>query len=307
MKSIFAFAVSVFAAMFLFGTMLSAQRTDTLVVSDLYVSHIIFPSDISYYTWSGDENIKVRLVGENSNIIAMKANTPFDIPCSVSCLESSGTMHTFIIRYTRNPSVLIYDRRSERNTMTAPQQGQSALRGESGPAVSPDSFQGSVPGGSPGVNSSNWKGGMAPPMSFVAEYPRGLFHLGVKNYGIEIHCTNIFVHNDITYLAFSIYNGSGISYVLDNMSFNISEKGGKTKRSRRTVVSTPVFARSRWGANTVAPGSTVNFAFSFDKLTLVRKQVLEVEFFEKGGSRAFNMTIPGRDINGARDEFSSYR
>lgn len=305
MKPILSFAASFVAAVFFSCAPAAAQRTDTLVVSDLYVSHIIFPSDISYYTWSGDEYIKVKLVGENSNIIAMKANAPFDVPCSVSCLESSGTMHTFIIRYTRNPSVLIYDRRSERNTMMAPQQSSGRSEGFSGTVTDP--FSGSAPGQAQGVNSSNWKGSMAPPMSFIAEYPRGLFHLGVKNYGIEIHCTNIFVHNDITYLAFSIFNGSGISYVLDNMSFNISEKGGKTRRSRRTVVSSPVFARSRWGANTVAPGATVNFAFSFDKLTLVRKQVLEVEFFEKGGSRAFNMTIPGKDINGARDEFSSYR
>ena len=40
--------------------------------------------------------------------------------------------------------------------------------------------------------------------------------------------------------------------------------------------------------------------FTFDKIALVKGQVLRVYFYEKGGARNLMVTMNGKDVNGAK-------
>lgn len=61
-----------------------------------------------------------------------------------------------------------------------------------------------------------------------------------------------------------------------------------------------VFPKQVFGLGPVAPGTEGRFVFTFDKLVLVRGQVLRVYFYEDGGVRNFVMTLEAGDVNGAR-------
>ena len=55
-----------------------------------------------------------------------------------------------------------------------------------------------------------------------------------------------------------------------------------------------------YGLSTVTPSSEGRMVFTFDKLALLRGQVLRVYFYEDGGARNLVMTLSQKDINQLR-------
>lgn len=134
-------------------------------------------------------------------------------------------------------------------------------------------------------------------LSDYAAMKQELYHLGTREYGIELRCENIFVKDDVLYLVFSLRNDSAVSYEMSTPRFAVES----ARRSRRGLqYEKAVLPRSAYGMGTVAPGSESRMVFAFDKLALVKGQVFRVYFYEKGGSRNLRVTMSGRDVNGAR-------
>ncbi len=66
----------------------------------------------------------------------------------------------------------------------------------------------------------------------------------------------------------------------------------------------PLSSRMRpvrsYGLGTVAPSAEGRFVFTFEKIALVKGQVLRVYFYEKGGARNLMMTFGINDVNEAK-------
>ena len=123
---------------------------------------------------------------------------------------------------------------------------------------------------------------------------RELYHLGAREYGIEMLCTNIAVQDDVLYLIFTIKNDSALSYELSTPWFAVESK----RLTRRGLqYEKAVFPLQAYGLGVVPPGAERRLVFTFDKLTLLRGQVLRAYFYETGGSRNLVMTLGMRDIN----------
>lgn len=127
--------------------------------------------------------------------------------------------------------------------------------------------------------------------------PKELYHIGAKDYGIEVFCDNLLVKDDVLFIVFSIKNGSSVSYDLSDPRFAIESKR-KTKRGLQYEKA--VFPRQSYGLGVTAPDGKSRPVFTFDKVTLTRGQVLRVYFYERGGSRNFCITLSPNDINKAR-------
>lgn len=265
--------------MFLCGIPAFAQM-DTLYVSTDYTSHVIFSTDVPYADISNSRFVIARIIEKNKNMLAVKAREPFTGSCSLSALESNGTMHTFIVVYKQFPTELVIDMR-KRNPLA-----------EEGPSVN-----GRAGGSVAGENVSTWKTGSAPLLKDVISYPQRLFHIGKKDYDIEVLCEDIFAYSDITYIILSLKNNSGISYNINDASFT---REMKSKRSRKLTNEGPVLPRSRYGNLSAGPGARSRIVYSFDKLSLYKNQVLKVYFYEEGGQRNLTLTISADDINKAR-------
>lgn len=256
-----------------------AQK-DTLRLSSLFTTHLIFSTDVVYADNSNPKTVAARPIEKNMNVIALKAREPFDTPSSVSVLESGGRMWTYIVVFDDHPDELIID-------MRGPQGGVSQAQGG-------DKGKAGVKGS--GDLASNWKRGDAPVLSEVAAMPRELFHIGTKGYDIKAACVNIYSYSDITYVVLSLENGSGISYNIVDATFVIESR----KSTKRTVkYDDPVFPRSKWGSLAAAPGGSATMVYSFDKLTLSKDQVLRVYLYEDVGQRNLVMTIDATDLNKA--------
>ena len=247
-----------------------AQAPDTLFISTSQVVHLRFGSELKYVNL-GNKAIVAKIVDGSKDYVAVKARAPFDICTSMSCLESTGTMHTFLVAYRESPARLDIDTRLPVRTGVSPEVSAAAPADTS--SFSPQSF---------------------------ADYTamkQELYHLGTKGYGIEILCENIFYKDDILFLLISLHNSSSVSYALASPRFAVESK----KRTKRGLqYEKAVFPKQSYGLGVVAPSSVGRMVFTFDKIALVKGQVFKVYFYEKGGVRNFVLTLAPEDINVVR-------
>ncbi len=258
----------------------SAQAPDTLFISTTQVVHLRFASELKYVNL-GNKAIVAKIVDGSKDYVAVKAREPFDICTSMSCLESTGAMHTFLVAYREHPSRLDIDTRSTTASPEAPAPGEAA---------SPFSFSSSYADGGPSASSA------IEFESLVSMKPE-LFHLGTSGYGIDILCENIFYKDDVLFLLISLKNGSAVSYALSDPRFSVESKR-RTKRGLQYEKA--IFPRQTYGLGVVQPDATGKLVFTFDKVSLTRGQVFRIYFYEKGGARNFVLTFSAGDVNGAK-------
>jgi len=251
----------------------SFAQTDTLFLSASYTTHIIFSTDLTYADLSNNKVIAARIVEQNKNMLAVKARSPFSELTSLSALESNGSMHTWIVKYTPSPSELIVDTRTGRRIT------------DDSPATKAKDR---------GVSRNGHAD--APVLSDIIDNRQGLYHLGTSQYDISVLCENIFAYSDITYIILSLKNASGVSYDISDATFVVESK----KKGKRTVMfEKTLFPRSRYGSLSAGAGEVARIAYSFDKMTLSKDQVLKVYFYESSGQRNLYLTIDTEDINKA--------
>ena len=240
----------------------SAQASDTLYISTLQVVHLRFASELKYVNL-GSRDIIAKIVDGSKDFVAVKARAEFTGCTSLSCLEASGAMHTFLVAYREHPSRLEWDTRS------------SSLSSQTPPEV------------------------RSTPIEFdkILSMKQELYHIGAKEYGLEVRCENIFVKDDVLFLLVSLRNDSAVSYGVSAPRFAIESK----RRSRRGLqYEKAVFPRQSYGLGTVLPGAEGRLVFTFDKLALLRGQVFKVYFYEDGGARNLVLTFNVNDINKAK-------
>jgi len=251
-----------------------AQAPDTLFISTSQTVHLRFASELKYVNL-GSRDIVAKIVDGSKDFVAIKAREPFEGCTSMSCLELSGAMHTFIVAYREHPPRLDID------TRAVPSSNPSG-------ADSPFSFSPSIADGAPSASFS---------FDEIVSMKQELFHIGTHGYGIDILCENIFVKDDVLFLLISLRNSSSVSYDLSSPRFSIESKR-RTKRGLQYEKG--VFPRQAYGLGTIAPGEEGRLVFTFDKMALTRGQVLRVYFYERGGSRNYVLTLGAKDVNGAK-------
>lgn len=239
-----------------------AQVPDTLFITTSQVVHLRFDSELKYVSL-GSKDIVAKIVDGSKDFMAVKAREVFEGCTSLSCLESTGAMHTFLVAYRERPSRLEVDTRSNQKD-TAPMDTVSFSKHS---------------------------------ISDIVHMRQDIYHIGTRGYGIDILCENIFVKDDTLFLLISVKNGSAISYEFSTPHFAVESP----KRSRRGLqYEKAVSPKQTYGLGTVAPGGKGKLVFTFDKLTLLKRQVFRMYFYEKGGSRNFTVSLNGDDVNKAK-------
>ncbi len=234
-----------------------AQEADTVRISTTQTTHIRFTTDLKYVDL-GSKAIVGKIVDSSKDIVALKAREPFDYCTSISCLETSGRIHSFIVAYEENPEHLIVD-------MTATPANHPAVVSEI--TVAKDSIL---------------------TYEKICKMPKEIYHIGAKDNKISVECDNIFVHDDILYIAISVYNNSSVSYTLSTPRFVIESKR-KTKRGIQYEKA--VYPKEVYGLGTTLPGKTSMIVLTFDKISLIRGQVFRIYLYEQDGLRNFTLTI----------------
>jgi len=253
----------------------SFATVDTLRLSASYTTHIIFATDVTYADLSNSKIVAAKIVEQNKNMLAVKARCPFSESASISALESNGRMHTWIVIFDPSPAELIIDTRVQPSPV-----GQSDI---------PEKRNRER-----GVSRNGHDD--APVLSEIINCRQKLYHLGTSQYDISVLCENIIAYSDITYIILSLKNSSGVSYDISDATFVVESK----KKEKRTVIfDKTLFPRSRYGSLSAGPGEVARIAYSFDKMTLSKDQILRIYFYESSGQRNLSLSIDTDDINKA--------
>ena len=246
-----------------FASPRASAHTDTIRISNITTTHIRFSSEIKYVDLSS-RVLAAKIVDGSRDIIALKAREPFDFTTTMSCLEANGAMHTFLVQFEEYPKELVIEAGAR--------------------TVSDEPARQDIP-----------VSGTATLEAALAQ-PKSLYHIGARDYGISILCDNIFIKDDVMYVVLSIENRSTVSYTLSEPRFSIESK---RRTSRGLVYEKQIFPKNVLGLVSVAPGTTVRAAFSFDKVSVLKGQVLRAYLYEAGGSRNYVLTFSEKDINQA--------
>lgn len=266
MNRIIRLIATISSVAFLITQNVAAQECDTVKISTYATTHIRFASDIKYVDISS-KVIAAKIVDGGRDILALKARESFDHTTSVSCLEASGTMHTFIVMYAEHPSELIIDTRKSK----------TAIPTTTAVHHTPDSTR-------------------TMDIQEMMKRPKRFHHLGGLSDGIECFCDNIFIHDDVCYLVLSFHNKSNLSYDFSDPRFTIESK----RHSRKKLpYEKHLYPKQAIGLNKVSPSQTQTLLFSLDKFTLMPNQTFNLYFYEKGGSRNFRIVFENYDFKKA--------
>ena len=233
-----------------------------LHLSTLYTTHVVFRSDLVYADLSNTRLVAAKIVDQNRTMLALKAREPFEVPSSVSALESDGTIHTFIVVYREHPDRLVVDMRGDRQHKSGTTLEKILER------------------------------------SFVKPSQR-IFHIGQRVYVLQLLCEDLYVRDDNTCFVLSLKNVGGVSYEAGDATFVIEnrKKGKRSIQYERNL-----YPKEHSGSLSAAPGTTSRIVYRFDKTTITKDQVLKVYLYETGGQRNLVLTLSHRDINKARRE-----
>ena len=161
----------------------AAAQTDTIRISSNVTTHIRFGSEIKYVDLS-NRVLVAKIVDGSRDILALKAREPFDFATTMSCLEASGEMHTFFVKYCEAPSELVYDSRISRESGRE----QVSL------------------------------------LSQALEQKKNLYHIGGKGYDVSVFCDNLFIKDDVLYVVLDFQNRSSTTFALSEPRFSIESR-----------------------------------------------------------------------------------
>ena len=275
MRRVILFAVLLTA----FVNVATAFPVDTVYISTLSTTHIRFSSELKYVDLS-NKVLSARIVEGSKDIVAVKAKGAFEFTTTMSCLESDGRLHTFIVAYEESPEVLIVDMR------------RSPVR----PGMTDLSKTGMADMTKPRVTDLVQEN-LDEKVGVLDSLEREIYHIGDVAYDIKVLCENVIIKDDVTYIVLSVENGSAVSYSMSSPRFVIESKR-KTKRG--LVYEKQLFPKHTSGDSVTAPGTVSRMVFSFDKVTLVKGQVFRIYLYEDGGPRNFVLSFGVRDLNRAK-------
>lgn len=161
----------------------AAAQTDTIRISNNVTTHIRFASEIKYVDLSS-RVLVAKIVEGSKDILALKAREQFDFATTMSCLEASGEMHTFFVKYCDTPSELVYDSRKSKEA------GQM-----------PTSL-----------------------LSRALDQKKSLYHIGDKGNGMAVFCDNLFIKDDVLYVVMDFQNRSSTTFALSEPRFSVESR-----------------------------------------------------------------------------------
>ena len=281
----------------LFALSMSAQNDMLIIdVGEYSTTHLLFMSDLTYVDVSSPDFIAAKVVDASKNMLALKAKKPFDMFTTVSALESNGTMHTFKVRYDPFPQSLLVDTRTGKTNVSS---GQMNTQLRPGTPVQQNEQNVAAGNSSTGVNiatseNSNFGRGDAPTIEEVMRRKQQLHHIGDKNFGIEVICSNIYVYSDQTYLVLNIKNNTDIGFEAGDAQFTVENLNPNAKS---LATDKTIWIKSSHGSLSCAPKGKSKVGYTIPKLTLLKGECLKIYIYEKSGTRNLILTLTDNDIN----------
>lgn len=247
------------------------QTAKTIIIEPYHLTitynkttNLIFPYSIKSVD-RGSRDVLAQKAKGVENILLVKAGRENFTETNLSVITSDGKLHSFILNYSNNPSLLNI---SFTNDTTLEE--TSLLQS--------------------GINEAQ----IQLSAERLANEKRMMHGIKDYKYRIKLQLNGIYIKGDIVFYQVEIKNHSNINYNIDMLRFyTIDEKKSKGTASQE-IEMLPFYV---YGDTSVIKGLSKNIlVFALPKFTIPDKKYLSIQLMEKSGGRHLSLRINNRTI-----------
>lgn len=240
--------------------------------------HLIFPSAVKYVDLGSTDIIAGKSDGVE-NVVRVKAAVEgFSEETNFSVITSDGTFYSFVVVYADQPAMLNIN-------VDQWKAGESPVAGGGGVQVTE-------------------LGREDPALIRKVMYTiyqrnrRDVKHIGSREFGMTALLRGIYVHRDLLFLHISLANASNVPFDVDFIRFRIVDKKVAKRTAQQETTIEPV--RTYSALTRIEGQNSGHMVYAFGKITIPDDKYLEVEIYEKEGSRHQRFHIENADLVAAR-------
>lgn len=240
--------------------------------------HLIFPSAVKYVDLGSTDIIAGKSDGVE-NVVRVKAAVEgFSEETNFSVITSDGTFYSFIVVYADQPALLNIN-------MDQWKAGERPVSGGGGVQVAELGTE------DPALVRKVM-------YTIYQRNRRDVKHIGSREFGMTALLRGIYVHRDLLFLHVSLANASNVPFDVDFIRFRIVDKKVARRTAQQETTIEPV--RTYSALTRIEGQSSGRMVYAFGKITIPDDKFLEVEIYEKDGSRHQRFHIENADLVAAR-------
>ena len=240
--------------------------------------HLIFPSAVKYVDLGSTDIIAGKSDGVE-NVVRVKAAVEgFSEETNFSVITSDGTFYSFIVVYADQPALLNIN-------MDQWKAGEHPVAGGGGVQVAELGTE------DPALVRKVM-------YTIYQRNRRDVKHIGSREFGMTALLRGIYVHRDLLFLHISLANASNVPFDVDFIRFRIVDKKVAKRTAQQETTIEPV--RTYSALTRIEGQSSGRMVYAFGKITIPNDKFLEVEIYEKDGSRHQRFHIENADLVAAR-------
>lgn len=240
--------------------------------------HLIFPSAVKYVDMGSTDIIAGKSDGVE-NVVRVKAAVEgFSEETNFSVITSDGTFYSFIVVYADQPALLNIN-------MDQWKAGEHPVAGGGGVQVAELGTE------DPALVRKVM-------YTIYQRNRRDVKHIGSREFGMTALLRGIYVHRDLLFLHISLANASNVPFDVDFIRFRIVDKKVAKRTAQQETTIEPV--RTYSALTRIEGQSSGRMVYAFGKITIPDDKFLEVEIYEKDGSRHQRFHIENADLVAAR-------
>ncbi len=240
--------------------------------------HLIFPSAVKYVDLGSADIIAGKSDGVE-NVVRVKAAVEgFEEETNFSVITQDGTFYSFEVVYTDEPEILNINM-DQWKTAEKPSDGGGGIQVTELGAEDPATIRKIM-------------------YTIYQQNRRDVKHIGSREFGMQSLLRGIYVHKDLLFLHVSLTNSSNIPFDVDFIRFRIVDKKVARRTAQQETIIEPV--RTYSNLTHIEGHSSGHMVYAFGKITIPDDKFLEVEIYEKDGSRHQRFHIENADLVDAR-------
>lgn len=240
--------------------------------------HLIFHSAVKYVDLGSTDIIAGKSDGVE-NVVRVKAAVEgFSEETNFSVITSDGTFYSFIVVYADQPALLNIN-------MDQWKAGEHPVAGGGGVQVAELGTE------DPALVRKVM-------YTIYQRNRRDVKHIGSREFGMTALLRGIYVHRDLLFLHISLANASNVPFDVDFIRFRIVDKKVAKRTAQQETTIEPV--RTYSALTRIEGQSSGRMVYAFGKITIPDDKFLEVEIYEKDGSRHQRFHIENADLVAAR-------
>ena len=240
--------------------------------------HLIFPSAVKYVDLGSADIIAGKSDGVE-NVVRVKAAVEgFEEETNFSVITQDGTFYSFEVVYTDEPEILNINM-DQWKTAEKPSDGGGGIQVTELGAEDPATIRKIM-------------------YTIYQQNRRDVKHIGSREFGMQSLLRGIYVHKDLLFLHVSLTNSSNVPFDVDFIRFRIVDKKVARRTAQQETIIEPV--RTYSNLTHIEGHSSGHMVYAFGKITIPDDKFLEVEIYEKDGSRHQRFHIENTDLVDAR-------